>query len=284
MAEFASLLNTDHCFTSTIAVKQLDKGQDFALCGTGNDISTGEPYTYGLILDGHGPNNSHGKNDFMEIMERCHLPAYISSENPVKELWEYIKVHQHLYNINSGSTLVLVKVYDNRICIWHIGDSQGVVLINDQIVHITKSHDLDLENEFERVTKLGATSYPGNYPKLKSETEITMEKNSVNKFAGFCLVPTASLGHHGKTGLPDISDMYCGIQYSSSDRIKIVLASDGLWDMFNMEFDLHHLLSKNAQELCDFAEVRWSQEWLYEDIPTKFPKGDDISVCVIVNY
>jgi serine/threonine protein phosphatase PrpC len=220
----------------------------------------------------------------MEIMERCHLPAYISSENPVQELLEYIKVHQHLYRIDTGSTLVLAKVYANRICIWNIGDSQGVVLINDIVVHITKSHDRDLESEFERVNQLGATSSPGNYPKLKSETEITMEKNSMNKFAGFCLVPTASLGHHGKTGLPDISDMYYEIQYSSSDRIKIVLASDGLWDMFNIEFDLHHLLSKSAQELCDFAEARWKQEWTYCGKKTSFPDYDDISVCVIVNY
>jgi serine/threonine protein phosphatase PrpC len=266
---------------SEIAVKQLDKRQDFALCGIGNDIITEEPYTYGLILDGHGSNNRQGKNDFMEIMERCHLPAYISSENPVQGLWEYIKVHQHLYNINSGSTLVLAKVYSNRICIWNIGDSQGVVLINDQIVHITKSHDRDLESEFERVDQLGATSSPGNYPKVKSPTEIIMEKNSMNKFAGFCLVPTASLGHHGKTGLPAISDMYCEIPYSSSDTIKIILASDGLWDMFNMEFDLHHLQSKSAQELCDFAEARWKQEWTYNDEKTSFPGYDDISVCVI---
>lgn len=108
-----------------------------------------------------------------------------------------------------------------------------------------------------------------------------MEENRVNKFDGFYLVPTASLGHHGKTGLPDISDMYCEISYNPSDKIKIILASDGLWDMLNMEFDLYYLLSKNAEELCTFAEMRWKQEWIYFDGKTKFPGYDDISVCVI---
>jgi serine/threonine protein phosphatase PrpC len=258
-----------------IAIKQLDKKQDFALCGNGNDVSTGEPYTYGVILDGHGG------DDFMKIMSRCHLPSYISSINPVHELCEYIKVHDHLYDVNSGSTLLIVKVYSNRICIWHIGDSQGVVLINDVIVHITKSHDRDLESEVERVNKLGATFFIGSRPIVKSPTEIIMEQNRINKFDGFCLVPTSSLGHHGKTGLPDISDMYIEIPYSLSDKIKIILASDGLWDMFNIEFDLHHLLSKSAQELCDFAEARWKQEWTYNNQKTNFPGYDDISVCVI---
>ena len=100
------------------------------------------------------------------------------------------------------------------------------------------------------------------------------------------LVPTQSLGHRGITGLQPAVQQ---IDFGPNDEIKIIIGSDGFWDMIHSTDDNEMLISCNSsEELCKLAEHRWKQEWNFienlefpENIEkTYFDIFDDVSVGI----
>jgi len=269
--------------TTTIHSKllQLCKKQDDLWTGISINPVTGESYSYGIIIDGHGHNS--GVDDIRAILQ-THLAAILESEDPQHIIQSQLEVlkQEHLAKIQSsvfadatidritnnllqsGSTFICAKLYNNRIECFSIGDSEIYVLKNGDIVYHNPIHNW--ENEMEK-QRLLARKDIHVYPKpsircqIMSPTTLCQKKTHTIQYTyQHTFIPSQALGHGGITEFaPERQTIY----YDKSDTIKVVLGSDGLWDVFMPSHpeDFHRLLNCDAEELADVAESRWKQCW-----------------------
>jgi hypothetical protein len=91
------------------------------------------------------------------------------------------------------------------------------------------------------------------------------------------LACTRSLGHNRITG---IETQKVVIDCSIEDEIKVIISSDGVGDMLNLNYDMERLKTFNAYEIVKFAEQRWKQPWIYGTTQIEMDKYDDCSCCV----
>lgn len=258
-------------------VRQLNKGQDYVSHGTG--VDNFEPYKefrWGLVLDGHGDKNSIFFNklwmfDFSNIV--CH-------QNPINEIVNKLNNYKD-YNINTGSTLALFKVYDNTIKIYNVGDSKTDVYINNKLIFTTTPHNMnDINEEFRLFNKVNVIRKNITKPKVISNNKIEILPSHAIIFNNlFALGMSQSIGHHNLIELyPEVVE----IPYNLLDKINIICATDGLWDLFieNDNNDINDNLNMGLNELLNKYENRWKQEWILDDTIEVFDEYDDIGIVL----
>jgi len=254
--------------------KQLDKRQDIGVHGVYD-----KGYYIGAF-DGHGTNacvNVLRKLDYAEV-----------AKNPLN----IINVLDNTSYYNSGSTMNFTTICiedDIIVTNYNAGDSECMIFVNGKLAFESVSHTLNrpgerarlspLLNEFRPIT-------PAWSPIPKSATRMTVHRSDISNFkTGESLVPTMALGHNNMTEFhPDVNIM----RYNKTDHVRIISGSDGFWGMIVKEIDEDIFKLAKLEELVEFAEKRWKQEWEYAaDIKkpdnfeiTSFPGYDDITVCV----
>lgn len=290
---------------------QIGKKQDDLFQGTSTNPSTGECYQYAIIIDGHGDNT--GVNHIRTILQ-TDMDTILNSENPHLEIQTRLdhqmqtKIDQLqpsffaeraktniLYNTyNSGSTFLCTKVYANRAELLSVGDSEIYVVKNDEIVYHTPIHNWENVTERERLQNRSDIVIRPKLDyryELLSPTRIVMLEAHRIEYDNKCtFVPTQSLGHCGITQFaPEKQTIF----FDETDTFKIIMASDGLWDVFapNHSEDRIRLHTMDAEQLADLALERWKQEWevvvdrASPDViyPNKIPYDscDDISIITI---
>jgi serine/threonine protein phosphatase PrpC len=252
-------------------VRQLCKGQDEVICGEFVN-SEGRKGMYIGVYDGHGTNAC------INIIRNTDQSELMSNENPVDVIIQKIEEHRITTResmLNSGSTFVYAKIYtDNlendglgKIEIGNVGDSQLVVFINGECVFKTTPQTADNPKELERLLRENRVNVIKPVlnelkPVVHDEKYLIIEKGTRCNFR-FCsqLVPSQSLGHVNYTGYdPEYKEIKFDLK---KDHVKIVCASDGLWDMLDKEEEkeYHILQSCDANGICEFAENRWRQSW-----------------------
>jgi serine/threonine protein phosphatase PrpC len=267
-------------------VKDLDRGQDFALCGESiveNGIKMGKKFTYGIIADGHGA------DIFIDLLREFHWEEIISQDNP----WEFMyeKYLRDLYiRESSGSTLIIMRAFDTHIQSICIGDSQIIILVNGQFAYGNTPHKMNNPLEQERLTKPG-TTYQGPLvkknvvPQIRNATSLQARPCVYQQFIQessakmTILATTQALGHNCVTGYqPEYNELY----FSETDHVKVLLGSDGLFDMLlieehiqttppltdedfaDLEQDKRDILMMDAEEIVEKCEARWKkQDWTY---------------------
>ena len=282
-------LSTDFLdtFKYVSAEKQLDKGQDFTKILSGTDIETGEKWKGGFLADGHG----FTRDPFMNIIKNIDYVELLSHVDPIPFLRTKINEITKYCYINSGMTFILVKIYETKIVTYSIGDSSIYVFINDNLIYKNIHHSSDNESEMKRLDGK-ITKKKSIKPIVVSKNKITMcETVYINFIEGdFELALTQSLGHHDYTGImPEIFET----SYTPNDKIRIVVGSDGYFDLHNDldEDDMNDLKKLSLTELINKAESKWKQEWEYchdknnleKFTLTKFPGYDDVSILLIEN-
>ena len=277
--------------------KPLGKNQDYICSGEGYNYEC-EYIKWILVLDGHGTNKCI---DFLKTYEWNDI--VLREKEPLKYIrTQFVKFRQIGYDFSrSGSTFSLVEIYKNKIRCTNIGDSQTAVFKNNELVYINKKHNLQNELERNRVKyKLDQ-----NNPSIKYEQHTIIEENQLYFFDidyyavfmnGLTLTVTQALGHNNYLDcIPEIQTIYynnINDNNDNNDKIKIVIGSDGFWDMISLEKkrfnDIQDLLTLNSQELSEIVEKRWKQTWncthLGETHAVNFSNIDDISVGIITNY
>ena len=309
-------------YTTQISKKviQLCKKQDDAYEGTHYDPITCEKYQYGIIMDGHGYDYTVAVirdilNQSMEVIlnsENPHLEIQSRIEEKYKDRMRNLQENIYFketkedieYSMHSGgSTLLLCKLYENRIEIFSVGDSEAYVYINDTLVYHNPVHNWDNLREQDRLlarTDVYIRPVFSNITRIISPTKTGFTKSTCIEYVDTItgdlltkLVPTQALGHDSITQfLPERFT----IPIQDNDKIKIVLASDGLWDVFCPEHPEDHarLLELDAYELANIAESRWKQEWdvaidisepdILYDTKSKYSENnyDDVSVITFL--
>lgn len=290
-------------------VIQLCKKQDELLQGEAIDSKTGEPYAYGIIADGHGHNR--GVDDIRTVLQ-THLATILEAEDPHIIIQDQLLVlkQQHLDNVKqtlfgcgsktriihelsqSGSTFIRVKVYANRVECFSIGDSEVYVLKNGEIAYHNPLHNWANEDEQYRLLNrpdICVRAKPSyRYELIDPNTMMCIPSWQILYTHNHLFVPSQALGHDGIT---EFAPERQTIHYETTDQIKVIMASDGLWDVFMPSHpeDYERLLTLNGEQLADLAELRWKQSWnMVKSVddtdpprPASFEIYDDVSVITI---
>ena len=263
-------------------VRGLSKNQDVVRTG-----KKGEEYFWIVCCDGHG-NNSFvdilKALDWQEIMEHPNSYYYLQS-----------KLSTCRYTINSGSTLCMVKIFEDKIECISIGDSRVFIYKNEEMEYTNTPHLYSNEAEHRRLgssttVKISNVRYE-MFPAITSETSMKqkqlsyvtfLQKNTNNTNNSVVLAMTQSIGHYNITGF---APEFKTITYDSHmDHVRVIVGTDGFFDMClventgtsaeeeaGRENDKKDLLQLTAEELADKAEKRWRQQWKYYYGGSRFP-------------
>jgi serine/threonine protein phosphatase PrpC len=291
MSEFDNLttaaakMNQYHFTHINDYMKLLGKKQDQTYTGIGSDKDTGEIFDWMVVYDGHG------NNDCINAIRKMDQLAHIECANPIESIAEYI-----INTINpksvSGAVMSLVKIYADRIVCYSCGDSQILVLKNDKKIYMNQRHDLSNVNEKNRILQL----HPENKI-VSAETFQLIDDTNIQMFnAGYIhfhnntrIAPTQAIGHGGMTAcIPSVEV----IPITNGDRFRVIVASDGLWDMLivndDSSLDLPVLTKSSGNEILDYVVRRWEKEWTLCDSSNNIicraalPRNnyDDIALCI----
>jgi hypothetical protein len=146
-----------------------------------------------------------------------------------------------------------------------------MVFIDDKLCYENTEHNLFNPSEKERLQQridgrsITVKDVP-TIPHILTPYNITTQTKHYYTFCDiYTLAMTQSLGHNNITGIVPERKI---IPYSSQNKIRVLLISDGVSDIicFEPEYyekDLASLSSLSSDELALLAEERWKQEWHY---------------------
>jgi serine/threonine protein phosphatase PrpC len=300
---------------SSGGAKQLRSGQDVAMLLNYQKENSEEgelPVEVCIVLDGHG-------NDLVidTIREETDFQKHFSKDNPAESLQQLIEtgicVRDTFYSkwnpngsisyntylkkklddkkiLCSGSTLSFVKIFRNvktksmKIVSEWLGDSTILVFINNNLEFISEGHHANSDTECQRLRDKGVLksviqsndgfqvlsedtiiSKPGKYVDFNTKT--------THKLTLAC---TRSLGHNRITGIDTQQHI---IECSTDDEVKVIVGTDGVFDVINVDVDMEKLRTYSAYELLELAEKRWKQSWKYNDTIIRMSSYDDCG-CV----
>jgi serine/threonine protein phosphatase PrpC len=263
-------------------VKGLSKNQDIVRTG-----KKSEEYFWIVCCDGHG------NNTFVDILKALDWREIM--EHPNSYYYMQSKLSRCYYSINSGSTLCMVKIFEDKIECISIGDSRVFIYKNEEMAYTNTPHIYSNEAERLRLSssetvKMSNVRYE-MFPAISSETSMKqkklsyvtfLQKHTNNTNNSVTLAMTQSIGHYNITGF---APEFKTVEYDSHmDKIRVIVGTDGFFDMCLVEStgisaeeeagrkkDKQYLLQLSAEELADKAEKRWRQQWKYYYGGQKFP-------------
>ena len=271
-------------FATETCCRQLGSKQDYVA-----SVTLDEDCHIIAAFDGHGQDYA------IESIRTLDLAHHFSQENPSLSIQKEINAQTILpyARLRSGSTMTYSKVSRNRetnevtIDVHWVGDSPAWVFLNDQLVwdNTNRLHKICNPNEADIVKGYIITNITSNSGfKLISPEEIASHKGTYCVFdRGVKLAMSRSLGHDNVT--PILTESHT-IQASSTDKVRVIVASDGLGDMLDaakIPEDLEMLKTANVEQLVEYVEKRWKQEWNYHGTRVSFPPRDyDDTSCAIL--
>lgn len=222
-------------------------------------VRTGDKWI--VVCDGHGI----GKViDFLRALDWDHI---VLDDNPIEFLNDAVRTLGN--TAGDGATFSMVRITDDGIdCMW-LGDSQIRVYADGTELWRSRNHNQESDEEIERHVNQGGELIETFTVKVLDEDTITMEPSyyfEVDKREKLAM--TRALGHNDSY-MPQVDRHF--ISFSDLPQPsgwKIVVATDGLWDMI-CEADKLLLASPEATavKLGDLADSRWKQEWNYKHPP-----------------
>ena len=236
----------------TTALAQATKAQDFVQCGGSRDRA------WMVVADGHGGDH------VIDSISRFDFGAILDGENPselVPRLQAVTDTTDSMglsWRRGGGSTLSVVEMKDDTIQITWLGDSQVVVMEDGEEVFRTSPHNA----ESDRGLLGGRATITSWAMSLNSQMEIvpTLSPYVVHGPYDKCNIVRA-LGHGGLCVNEPGTHV---VTRTPGKTYRIVVGSDGFWDMMSPRPDDKRLLAQSdAPALCDLAIRRWQQEWPY---------------------
>jgi serine/threonine protein phosphatase PrpC len=220
------------------------------------DLTTDYKVSLFGIFDGHGGNDvvKFVKDRLPQLIKNYLIdlcPVDLAFKNAFSKVDKELKFFDSEY-IGTTATLVLFK--DNRIYCANVGDSKAYIIYEKTYKQISSDHKCSVEEEAERVRKMGG-------------------KISKNRVMGQ-LILTRTLGdlyvkQFGVINTPDISitDISTGVKY-------VILASDGVWDVIDLDTLLE--MSKAGKSVGEFCT---------DIVKLSISKGtkDNVS-CIVISF
>ena len=297
-------------------IKQCDKKQDFVITGKYENENKDNNLSFSWIVLADG----HGSSLVIDALRKLPWSLIINSNSMEKDI--FIKMRELGDSMGSGATLSIVKIYPTYVDCYWIGDSLIKIFRNDDEIFYSRPHNFENFNELCRMKTNNIRFDTLWVLRPFDPITITLQKDAYFLFIDFTnnrfdkINMTRSLGHNCLTGykfdykrihfkVPEQNILNQGtpdsLETSSINNInktiyKIVVASDGLWDVFSESVEDHIIISNHetlSNELVDIAYGRWTQEWNfikpmcasinYSSMnlhkTKRFSRTDDIAVC-----
>ena len=267
----------------TQALRQNKSAQDFVTNGRSID-EEGNQFLYIVVSDGHG--NGFNKNKVINF-----ISCDYDWESHLKNKNWYEGFNMALTELGdtegTGATLSVVRIYEDHFDCWWIGDSS--IRIYDECGEFwrTKDHNSTNQEELERLQKMGYKILDDHAPLVVTNTTITMvSANRVLLGPNDRIAMTRALGHNKKSG---DSISYKRVEREKNKSYRIIVASDGFWDVTHNTDVVNFIDGKNfqnANKLLWWCWERWTQEWNHlwkgTNYKTNFPEWniDDIAIAV----
>jgi len=197
-----------------------------------------------------------------------------------------------------GACICLFRLQADKIDLWWRGDVTGTVYVGGKQVFQTVRHNMG--NSRSSIPVNGRTVVPTWQVKIISSIVMTMQAD-----ARINLNPHYGGANLALSGIEDECAVYNCLghnKWASGDwahhqhsidplaRTKLVIGSDGLWDMLT-EAEQQHIdkcSSHTASSLATVCADRWRQEWDYRwqgqsvNKRESIPNPDDVS-CIMVS-
>jgi len=251
-----------HALDINTKINQLSKGQDYIITDQTIDLQTGEVFNWAAVFDGHGNNDCI---DFIRKIPSSTMNEFIVSNKPIQRLANYINKNLKTTK-SSGSTMCLVKIYRDRIECINCGDSQVVVYRNGNIKFVSKEHNYLNKNERNRLAD-DVTFIPSmNIKMIDTDSLVSVYSEYIEWNEDLTrLACSQALGHNGITGCAPDKTI---IPISPNDNYKIIIGSDGLWDMvmMNDKNEMTELYYMDADDIMKQTTDRWLQQWKMQDL------------------
>jgi serine/threonine protein phosphatase PrpC len=254
------------------------KGQDYTRVGSNED------FEWLVVADGHG------NSTVINIIKEFDWVNHIKCKNFHEILNAELK---KIDSKQSGSTLSVVKIYPDRFETFWVGDSSIKIYHDRKCIWDMKKHNKDNFNEMERIRddknvkileKRSLSQEVICCPLAINSKEIKMIPSPYFLFGQVDKINmTHALGHMFLTGTSIDSEI---IAREQDKKYKVVVASDGLWDVSCSEDITYFSDSKlNSDDHVSMAKERWRQEWIYCGEKTKFPLSnhDDVAIATWSN-
>ena len=290
-------------------------------------VGTNELFKWIVVLDGHGKGKvveKLGKIDWNSLLYNFNDPKKLMNQINLYLCYEIDGSLQK--NIGDGTTCSIVKIYKDKIIIHWIGDSDVGVKIN-QDIYFMDIHNNFNNYELERLADENISSLPSWTPRvLDGEYNITMvpgryfdhpyrypldtsDKYYVEESMRYKkrdrLSMTRALGHNDGLTFATLQKFDTKkFDITSTDKISIIAATDGLWDVLNetnknalFEQALNHYeYNKNpVHQLLQKAEFLWNIDWNYyspkelnkppdDPVKQKMFSCDDIAIAIYLKF
>ena len=255
---------------------QLGSGQDHVVKGSCTIYDC--EYDYIAAMDGHGTGSN--SNACISLMHKLDFDSIMHQTNPVDFIHNSLK----LYNLaNSGSTFTFARMNKTYryIEIFNVGDSMTVVFKNDKLIYKTIEHTFQNPEEIERTKPLVQYIRKSKAPFPVNDVDVHLIESNIGVWnTGEILAMSQSFGHNNMT---DLSPSYVKLTYEPEDKIRVICATDGFWDMNMIEYKYLHV--EDPKRLIHIAERKWKQPWMYYDgenppVQTQFDSADDIGIAL----
>ena len=254
------------------SINTLDKGQDISF--SGNDIDNFGQYTFMIVCDGHGSGNML-KQFSEEIWKQ--IIKNITRNLLKKIINKKIKL---MNSYNDGFTFSLVKIYNNCIKCYWIGDSTINIYKNFQLIFKSTNHNSTSNEECLRVFKnFVCYKYINSFKILNNSTLIYNKQIQWELDNGVKTNLTRAFGNENYI----LSDLESAtILYNSNNNIRVIIGSDGLWDMLEPTYDNTLILYGTVEDILNKVHERWNQSWklLNKNKYFNIENKDDITASI----
>jgi len=209
------------------------------------DWANSAPINYYAVYDGHGGKfvskflNDHLPSCFLD--KRVEYPLKKTFVKQVYEYWQNMLKTQHLKNAaNTGSTCLVVIHYKHEnseyLNILNTGDSRAMICRNNIGISLTKDHKPDWPEEYARIKALGGDIVWDGFDFRIKDLSVSRAFGDINAEPFLTCIP----------------DIY-RYKITSDDKF-IVLACDGLWDVFNCQ-DVANFILKNCFDITNNTRI-----------------------------
>jgi len=242
---------------STSTTQNVSK-QDFVTSGIAIDENDVE-YKYIVVADGHG--SGINKDIVINFIRQYNWDTKLKDKNWYETFTlEFDEILSK--TIGAGSTMSVVRIYNDRFECWWIGDSSTRIYKNGEEIWRSIDHDACNKQEHKKLIEKGYHLKSEHKPSVLTPTTIIMVPSyRIIMGPRDKVAMTRCLGHKNMTG-NEIE--FAVIPRNMDSRYKLVVGSDGLWDLM-CNTDTHILASEytDAENLMEWIYCRWRQEWNY---------------------
>ena len=207
-------------------------------------------YIFG-VFDGHGFEGHLVSQEIASYLEKNISSSTFSKKENIYTLFEnlssYINNCKNFNYMESGSTVVLISVFNNKLICANCGDSRAILInIKDnKITPLSIDHKPDLPEEKKRILESG-----GRVEKIAGLGPYRVWFRDAD-YPGLAMSRSIGDGYAHKVGVSDVPE----ILEFDLDELKpfaIVLGSDGVFEFIKNE-DIKNIVqkyafNKNAQE------------------------------------